>query len=68
MRKVLLTGVCLSIMSFDAIAAETVTYTYDEHGRLVKVQKVAGPQVNAKSEYEYDKAGNRIRRLETPPS
>ncbi len=44
-----------------AMAAETVTYTYDAKGRLTKVTLSGGPNHGAKTEYEHDKASNRKR-------
>lgn len=40
-------------------AAETVTYTYDARGRLVKVERTGTVNDSAKVEYELDKADNR---------
>lgn len=48
-----------------ANAAETVTYTYDEHGRLVKVERTGTVNNGVKAEYEYDDADNRKRRKVT---
>lgn len=42
-----------------AIAAETITYTYDSRGRLVKVERTGGVNNNVAAEYKYDKADNR---------
>lgn len=43
-----------------ASASETITYTYDSLGRLVKVDHGAtGPNAGVSSTYTYDKAGNR---------
>jgi hypothetical protein len=42
-----------------AMAAETVTYTYDAMGRVVKVVR-SGPANNS-TDYQLDKAGNRVR-------
>jgi serralysin len=49
--------VCLSATL--AYAAETVTYTYDSRGRLVKVEKNGTINDGVKTEYHYDKADNR---------
>ena len=40
-------------------AAETVKYTYDARGRLVKVERTGTVNNNVKAEYKYDKAQNR---------
>ena len=42
-----------------AMASETITYTYDARGRLVKVERAGGVNNNVKAEYAYDKADNR---------
>ena len=42
-----------------AAASETVTYTYDAQGRLVRVEHTDGPNDGVKREYEYDDADNR---------
>ncbi len=40
-------------------ASETVTYTYDAKGRLVKVEHTGTVNNGVKAEYSHDKAGNR---------
>jgi hypothetical protein len=42
-----------------AYAAETITYTYDAKGRLVKVERSGGVNSGVKTEYTHDKANNR---------
>lgn len=42
-----------------AVASETITYTYDARGRLVKVERKGSVNNNVKAEYKYDKADNR---------
>lgn len=42
-----------------AYATETVTYTYDARGRLIKVEKSGDVNNGVKTEYEHDKASNR---------
>lgn len=42
-----------------AWGTETVTYTYDAKGRLVKVERAGTVNNGVKSEYEHDKADNR---------
>ena len=42
-----------------ALAAETITYTYDAKGRLVKVERSGSVNNNVKAEYSLDKADNR---------
>lgn len=46
-------------------ASDTVTYTYDAKGRLVRVQHSGGPAAGVDTQYTYDKAGNRQRVLVT---
>ena len=42
-----------------ANAAETITYTYDAKGRLVKVVHTGTVNNNVQTEYNHDKADNR---------
>ena len=42
-----------------ANAAETITYTYDSKGRLVKVERAGTVNNGVKAEYAHDKAANR---------
>jgi len=42
-----------------AWASETVTYTYDARGRLVKVERSGTVNNGVKAEYHYDKGDNR---------
>ena len=42
-----------------AWANETVTYTYDARGRLVKVERSGSVNNNVSAEYKYDKGDNR---------
>jgi YD repeat-containing protein len=51
-----------------ANAAETITYTYDEHGRLVKVERSGTINNGVKADYEYDDADNRTRRKVSSPN
>lgn len=54
--------VAISLMScglLPARAAETLTYTYDAKGRVVKVQRSGTINNGVKSEYVYDKVTNR---------
>ena len=44
-----------------ASASETVTYTYDAKGRLVKVVRSGSVNNGVVTEYSQDKAGNRIK-------
>jgi len=42
-----------------AVASETITYTYDSRGRLIKVERKGDVNNNVQAEYKYDKADNR---------
>lgn len=42
-----------------AIAAETMTYSYDAHGRLTKVQRAGGNNNAVTTQYSYDPSDNR---------
>lgn len=42
-----------------ANASETITYTYDAKGRLIKVERSGTVNNNVKAEYVRDKADNR---------
>jgi hypothetical protein len=58
------------LASSAALAVETVTYTYDVHGRLVKVERSGGPSNGATTVHGYDKADNRLTKQTTgaPPN
>ena len=43
-----------------ASATETISYGYDARGRLVKVQHSGSVNNNVTTNYQYDKADNRI--------
>ena len=51
----------LPFFSAAANAAETITYTYDAKGRLVKVVRTGTVNNNVTVDYEHDKADNRTR-------
>jgi hypothetical protein len=42
-----------------AMASETITYSYDARGRLVKVVRSGSVNNNVSANYSYDKADNR---------
>jgi hypothetical protein len=46
-------------LSSPASANETITYTYDARGRLVKVEHTGTVNHNLKKEYTHDDADNR---------
>lgn len=59
--------VCMSALGLmligasSAFAAETITYSYDAKGRLVKVVRTGTVNNNVTVEYTHDKADNRTR-------
>lgn len=56
-----LLALCILATPQSAISAETITYTYDAKGRLVKVVRAGTVNNNVTVEYELDKADNRTR-------
>jgi hypothetical protein len=48
-------------LAVPALSAETVTYSYDAKGRLVKVVRTGTVNNNVTVEYTHDKADNRTR-------
>ena len=60
MRKfILATGAALLGLSAAAQAAETITYRYDVHGRLVRVERTGTVNNGVNTSYTWDKADNR---------
>ncbi|HTU13078.1 MAG TPA: hypothetical protein VMG08_19470 [Allosphingosinicella sp.] len=60
-KRLLIAGAVAAVgfMAIGAGASETVTYTYDSRGRLVKVERSGTVNNNATAEYKYDKGDNR---------
>jgi hypothetical protein len=58
MRKLLLGAIAFALVT-GAFAAETITYTYDAKGRLIRVVRTGTVNNNVTTEYTYDKANNR---------
>ena len=58
LKGLILTG-SLCIAASAAQAGETVTYTYDAKGRLVKVVRATGISPPVTTTYTHDKADNR---------
>jgi hypothetical protein len=58
-------GVCgalfLATVPSLASAAETITYTYDAKGRVVKVVRTGTVNNNVQTQYTHDKVDNRKR-------
>lgn len=60
MRKsTFVASLLLVSVSVPAIAAETITYTYDAKGRLTKVVRTGTVNNNVQAQYTHDKANNR---------
>jgi hypothetical protein len=66
-EKVLL-ALAIAAVSATAIASETITYTYDARGRLVKVARAGTVNNNVTANYAYDKADNRTNVNVTSPN
>ena len=49
----------IGLLAAAAHAAETLTYSYDARGRLVRVQHNGSVNANVVTNYVYDKADNR---------
>ena len=60
MRRLLLAFALVGVAG-SAAATETITYTYDAKGRLVKVVRTGTVNNNVTIEYTHDKADNRTR-------
>lgn len=61
LRVSLLIAAASMIGAVQASAAETITYTYDAKGRLVKVVRTGTVNNNVQTAYDHDKADNRKR-------
>lgn len=55
----------LAAIGFAAHAAETIVYTYDAKGRLVKVERSGTVNQSVKTEYRHDRADNRVEKTIT---
>lgn len=51
----------IASLATPALSAETITYSYDAKGRLVKVVRTGTVNNNVTVDYEHDKADNRTR-------
>lgn len=67
MRQHILIGTALAavLAAAPAAAAETITYTYDARGRLVKVQRSGTVNNGVTTDYVIDKADNRTSKVTT---
>ena len=62
MKAARISAIGLMLLSASpALSAETITYSYDAKGRLVKVVRTGTVNNNVTVEYEHDKADNRTR-------
>ncbi|HMG47934.1 MAG TPA: hypothetical protein VK614_10795 [Allosphingosinicella sp.] len=52
-------ALAIAVLAGTAVASETITYTYDARGRLVKVVRTGSVNNNVSATYSYDKADNR---------
>ena len=59
MLQRLVTGAIALSISTAAMAAETIKYTYDGKGRLIKVEHSGSVNNGVTTEYKHDKADNR---------
>ena len=62
---ILLAGAAVAAVPALAIAAETIAYSYDARGRLVKVARSGDVNDNVVTNYSYDKADNRTAKTTT---
>jgi hypothetical protein len=63
-----LATVAAAVAATAAWATETITYSYDARGRLIKVERSGTVNNNVKAEYNYDKAENRTNVTVTSPN
>lgn len=63
MIAIAVAGAALGVAA--AVASETLTYSYDARGRLVRVEHKGNVNANVVSNYSYDKADNRTLRNTT---
>jgi hypothetical protein len=57
---ILLAGAAVAAVPALAIAGETIAYSYDARGRLVRVERSGTVNNGVVTNYGYDKADNRI--------
>jgi uncharacterized protein (DUF697 family) len=58
-KKLICSAALLLGTGVAAVAAETITYSYDARGRLVKVLRTGTVNNNVQTTYSHDKANNR---------
>jgi hypothetical protein len=59
MIKIVIASAVVVALISGAFATETITYTYDAKGRLIKVVRTGTVNNNVTTDYTYDKANNR---------
>jgi YD repeat-containing protein len=67
-EKVLLALFIAGLTAAAAVASETINYTYDARGRLVRVKHSGTVNNNVTANYTYDKADNRTNVNVTSPN
>jgi hypothetical protein len=60
MRYLILGGLLIAAAASPAAASETISYTYDEQGRLVQVSRSGSVNNGQTATYSFDKADNRV--------
>jgi YD repeat-containing protein len=68
MSDKILLGIVITIVAASAVASETIGYSYDARGRLVKVQRSGSVNNNVTANYSYDKGDNRTNVNVTSPN
>jgi hypothetical protein len=69
MRKLMIAIIAAAVgMTGVAFAAETITYSYDAKGRLVKEVRTGTINNKVVTDFEHDKANNRKRRKVVNPN
>jgi YD repeat-containing protein len=58
-KERMLLGAAIALVAAAATASETISYSYDARGRLVKVERSGSVNNNVSASYGYDKADNR---------
>ena len=64
-RAKMMAACALGLMPGAAIAAETITYTYDAKGRVIKVERSGTVNNGVDTDYSYDDAENRTNKTTT---
>jgi hypothetical protein len=65
--RALVALIVLLVLGAAAYAAETITYTYDARGRLIRVAHSGTVNNNVATNYTYDDADNRTLKNTTGP-